>query len=53
MENAGYVKALNMCCDDLPLDNVYIRKNFRSPYFKSIKGPRHILYQFDKNAKNG
>ena len=45
---AGYTKILNLCCDEIKLDNVYVRNDFRSPLFKYDGRPR--LMQSKNNA---
>ena len=51
MLDAGYTKVLDKCCDKWELDNVYVRKDFRSSFFKKDKKPRLMNKKFNQFGK--
>ena len=56
MIESGYTKVLDQCCEDMKLDNVYVRNDLRSPLFKHDGKPRlmkdkFIKYYIDRNIK--
>ena len=51
MAAAGYTKVLNLCCDKWELDNIYVRNDFKSSFFKGDGKPRLITDQFNKYGK--
>ena len=40
MLNVGYTKVVNLCCDEHPLDNIFVRKDFRSAIFDGNRNPK-------------
>ena len=40
MVSAGYTEVLDHCCGAQPIDNVYVRNDFRSSVFKHDGKPR-------------
>ena len=40
MFNVGYTKVVNLCCGDHPLDNIYVRNDFRSAIFDGDWKPK-------------
>ena len=51
MAAAGYTKVLNLCCDKWGLDNIYVRNDFKSSFFKGDGKPRLITDKFNKYGK--
>ena len=42
MYNVGYTKVVNLCCGDHPLDNIYVRNDFRSVTFGGDRKPKTL-----------